>query len=306
MLPERLRGSEFRSIVGDDEAGTVSGTHSEVTELQRLFDVPKPVAIGDEGGTWNLRDPAHGSAESPGDAGHRLLGAAPRAAALDAARGIRRRGSAEARPERDSVRGRARAGLADVPEPRSGPGIAPDLGSAVTGPTSADDYAPAGCHHLGYGGWRPLDAPHACDRRAHLLTSAKRPAAARRPLANSGRRDLLLAAPNGCRLSRTLLGRQFSRRFDPSNRLGKSRRKHPVKRLENRRSGVPTRHFRAGFAVTFAVRHRHHLGGCRHSLTGRFRCTVGRAGGADGSVQTRLGNGDIQPHAEGRNAQSGH
>lgn len=63
MLPERLRGSEFRSIVGDDEAGTVSGTHSEVTELQRLFDVPKPVAIGDEGGTWDLRDPAHGPAE---------------------------------------------------------------------------------------------------------------------------------------------------------------------------------------------------------------------------------------------------
>ncbi|MCY4002090.1 MAG: hypothetical protein OXF33_00045 [Rhodospirillales bacterium] len=63
LLPDWLRGDEIRSIVWDDEAGTVSGTHREVAELQRVFDAPKPVTIGDEGGTWDLRDPAHDPAE---------------------------------------------------------------------------------------------------------------------------------------------------------------------------------------------------------------------------------------------------
>lgn len=62
-LPDWMRGDELRTIVWDDEAGTVSGTHSDVAELQRVFDAPKPVTIGDEGGTWDLQDPAHDPAE---------------------------------------------------------------------------------------------------------------------------------------------------------------------------------------------------------------------------------------------------
>lgn len=63
MLPDRMRGDELRLIVWDDEAGAVTGTHDTVSELQRVFDAPKPVTIGDEGGAWDLRDPAHDPAE---------------------------------------------------------------------------------------------------------------------------------------------------------------------------------------------------------------------------------------------------
>ena len=62
-LPDWMRGDELRVIVWDDDAGTITGTHSDVAELQRGFDAPKPVTIGDEGGTWDLRDPAHDPVE---------------------------------------------------------------------------------------------------------------------------------------------------------------------------------------------------------------------------------------------------
>lgn len=45
MLPDRLRGRALRSIVWDDAA--VTGTHSEVADIQRAFDAPKPVTIAD-------------------------------------------------------------------------------------------------------------------------------------------------------------------------------------------------------------------------------------------------------------------
>lgn len=63
MLPDRMRGRALRSIVWDDDAGTVEGTHDEVSEIRRIFDAPKPVTIGDAGGTWDLADPAHDVAE---------------------------------------------------------------------------------------------------------------------------------------------------------------------------------------------------------------------------------------------------
>lgn len=63
MLPDRMHGRALRSIVWDDEAGTVEGTHSEVADIQRVFGAQKPVTIGDAGGTWDLTDPAHDPAE---------------------------------------------------------------------------------------------------------------------------------------------------------------------------------------------------------------------------------------------------
>lgn len=58
-IPDWLRGDELRSIVWDDEAGTVEGDHSKVAEFRRVFAADKPVTIGDPGGTWDLDDPAH-------------------------------------------------------------------------------------------------------------------------------------------------------------------------------------------------------------------------------------------------------
>ena len=62
-IPDRMRGRELRTIVWDDEAGTVAGDHVEVDDIRRVFDAPKPVTIGDAGGTWDLNDPAHDPAE---------------------------------------------------------------------------------------------------------------------------------------------------------------------------------------------------------------------------------------------------
>ena len=58
-LPDWMRGDELRSILWDDEAGTVDGDHSLVPDFRRVFDAPKPVTVGDPGGTWDLHDPAH-------------------------------------------------------------------------------------------------------------------------------------------------------------------------------------------------------------------------------------------------------
>lgn len=58
-----MHGRELRRIVWDDEAGTVGGDHSEIADIRRVFDAPKPVTVGDPGGTWDLRDPAHDATE---------------------------------------------------------------------------------------------------------------------------------------------------------------------------------------------------------------------------------------------------
>lgn len=58
-----MRGRELRSIVWDDETGTVEGDHFSVHWFRHVFDAPKPFTVGDEGGTWDLVDPAHDPAE---------------------------------------------------------------------------------------------------------------------------------------------------------------------------------------------------------------------------------------------------
>jgi len=58
-----MRGRELRSIVWDDEAGTVAGDHSDVDSFRRVFAADKPVTVGDTGLAWDLVDPAHDPAQ---------------------------------------------------------------------------------------------------------------------------------------------------------------------------------------------------------------------------------------------------
>ena len=58
VIPDRLRGREPRTIIWDDAAGTVDGTHSQMPHLRQRFEEPKPVQIGDLG-VSSLQDPAH-------------------------------------------------------------------------------------------------------------------------------------------------------------------------------------------------------------------------------------------------------
>ena len=58
-----LRGDEPRTILWDDEAGTVSGTHSRLPDIRRILAGSKPVEEGVCGCVWRLRDPAHDPAE---------------------------------------------------------------------------------------------------------------------------------------------------------------------------------------------------------------------------------------------------
>lgn len=62
-IPDRMRGRELRSIVWDDQAGTVDGDHSVVDSFRRVFDADKPVTVGDPGCAWDLTDPAHDPAQ---------------------------------------------------------------------------------------------------------------------------------------------------------------------------------------------------------------------------------------------------
>ena len=59
MIPDRMRGRELRSIIWDDEAGTVGGDHYDVSSFRRVFAADKPVTVGDPGRAWDLTDPAH-------------------------------------------------------------------------------------------------------------------------------------------------------------------------------------------------------------------------------------------------------
>ena len=63
-MPDRLRGRELRTIVWDDEAGTVTGTHSEVPWLVEMLAKPRPVLIPlPEHEPLALHDPSHDRGE---------------------------------------------------------------------------------------------------------------------------------------------------------------------------------------------------------------------------------------------------
>lgn len=62
-IPDRMHGRALRSIVWDDEAGTVTGEHSNVDSFLRVFAANKPVTVGDTGLAWDLTDPAHDPAQ---------------------------------------------------------------------------------------------------------------------------------------------------------------------------------------------------------------------------------------------------
>ena len=61
-MPDIMAGEELRRIVWDDEAGTVSGDHSEVGFIQSSI-AAGPVDRGDGGRIWRLRDPGRDPAE---------------------------------------------------------------------------------------------------------------------------------------------------------------------------------------------------------------------------------------------------
>ena len=61
MLPD-IPDRRLRSIVWDDEAGTVEGDHHQVPFFRRVLAAPKPVTVG-AGHHWYLRDPGHDPAE---------------------------------------------------------------------------------------------------------------------------------------------------------------------------------------------------------------------------------------------------
>ena len=65
LLPDAMRGRALRSIVWDDQAGTVEGEHYRVATIRDLIQqsAEGPVTVGDPGGTWDLRDPGHNPAE---------------------------------------------------------------------------------------------------------------------------------------------------------------------------------------------------------------------------------------------------
>ena len=91
MLPDRRYGDEPRSLVWDDEAGTVEGTHAKVPGTQRTLAEPRPVNRSCEGRVLYLDDPGAGSDRLPAAVVRRLLADPSRAAALHPAARLRRR-----------------------------------------------------------------------------------------------------------------------------------------------------------------------------------------------------------------------
>ena len=60
LLPDRMRGREARSVLWDDEAGTVEGEHSDVPWMQRVLATPTPYdGLSGVGREFILEDPAH-------------------------------------------------------------------------------------------------------------------------------------------------------------------------------------------------------------------------------------------------------
>ena len=63
MLPDRLYGDEPRSVIRDDVAGTVEGTHSDVPGMRRTLARPTPVNCSSDERVLYLHNPAHDPAE---------------------------------------------------------------------------------------------------------------------------------------------------------------------------------------------------------------------------------------------------
>ena len=62
-LPDMRHGDEPRSVIWDDEGGTVTGEHSRVPWMQGILAEPTPVVMSDASGTATLRDPGHDPAD---------------------------------------------------------------------------------------------------------------------------------------------------------------------------------------------------------------------------------------------------
>ncbi len=63
MLPDRMHGREPRSVIWDDEAGTVTGEHYDVPEMQWTLAATPPIEMRDVMGTVTLSDPGHDPAD---------------------------------------------------------------------------------------------------------------------------------------------------------------------------------------------------------------------------------------------------
>ena len=63
MLPDMMHGREPRSVIWDDEAGTVTGEHSDVPWMQGTLAATPPVVMPDPMGTITLNDPGHDPAD---------------------------------------------------------------------------------------------------------------------------------------------------------------------------------------------------------------------------------------------------
>ena len=63
MLLDRLYGDEPRSVIRDDVAGTVEGTHSDVPGMRRTLARPTPVNCSSDERVLYLHNPAHDPAE---------------------------------------------------------------------------------------------------------------------------------------------------------------------------------------------------------------------------------------------------
>ena len=63
MFPDIMVGGELRSIVWDDEAGTVEGEHSRLDLIREILAEPTPYTIGDVAAEVTLEDAAHSPAD---------------------------------------------------------------------------------------------------------------------------------------------------------------------------------------------------------------------------------------------------
>ena len=63
MLPGMMHGREPRSVVWDDQAGTVTGEHSRVPQMQEMLAATPPVEVEDGPRLAILHDPGHDPAD---------------------------------------------------------------------------------------------------------------------------------------------------------------------------------------------------------------------------------------------------